>query len=262
MRRLIVLSVTCVAFVLGLGTVRSEAVVGGSTVAASSYPWLAAVGSPAYLTRDSGQFCGGALVAPDKVLTAAHCVTDFKYFPWALRVTFGATDLAKDKGQTVWGDSVWIDPNFGTSKFQGTEVDHNDVAVITLDSKVNRPLAPLVTADQTGLYQPGAVATILGWGTTSESDDSNTVLHQAQVPLVADSGCQASYGSSFVASQMVCAGLPSGGVDTCEYDSGGPLVVDGVVAGVTSWGQGCAEPGYPGTYARLTSYITEIRAHI
>lgn len=262
MRRLIVLSMACAAFVLGLGAVRADAIVGGSTVPASSYPWLAAVGSPGFLTRDSGQFCGGALIAPDRVLTAAHCVTDFEWFPWALRVQFGASDLSKDKAQTVWADDVWIDPDFSTSSFQGTEVDHNDVAIIILDSKVNRPLAPLVAADQTGLYQAGTLATIAGWGATSESDDSNTVLHQAQVPLVADSTCQASYGASFVASQMVCAGYPQGGVDTCEYDSGGPLLINGVVAGITSWGKGCAEAGYPGTYTRLTSYITTIRAHL
>jgi secreted trypsin-like serine protease len=51
---------------------------------------------------------------------------------------------------------------------------------------------------------------------------------------------------------MVCAGSPHG--DTCQFDSGGPLVVQGRLAGITSWAYGCAREGYPGVYTRVTAF--------
>ena len=53
---------------------------------------------------------------------------------------------------------------------------------------------------------------------------------------------------------MVCAGYSSGGVDTCQGDSGGPLIIGGVLAGIVSWGDGCADAQYPGIYTRLTTF--------
>jgi secreted trypsin-like serine protease len=87
----------------------------------------------------------------------------------------------------------------------------------------------------------------------------------AQVPVVADSACasQASYGSAYDAAQYACAGhYDHGGVDTCAYGSGTPLVIDGVVAGITSWGAGCARPHYPGLYAKVATFSAEIAAHL
>jgi hypothetical protein len=96
-----------------------------------------------------------------------------------------------------------------------------------------------------------------------------THLRQAGVPIVADSACSSSYArfpGSFSAATMVCAG--SGPTDTCQGDSGGPLMVPRldafVLAGVTSWGEGCADPRYPGVYVRLgaPALNTWVRARI
>ena len=77
------------------------------------------------------------------------------------------------------------------------------------------------------------------------------------------------YGSFKITSNMVCAGYPSGGSDTCQGDSGGPLVVQksptddsAIVYGVVSWGIGCARPGYPGVYTRVTKYVDWILNHM
>lgn len=53
---------------------------------------------------------------------------------------------------------------------------------------------------------------------------------------------------------MICAGLEKGGKDSCSGDSGGPFVVDGVLAGLVSWGRGCAEAGYPGVYTNVVLF--------
>ena len=117
------------------------------------------------------------------------------------------------------------------------------------------------------LWLPGVLTTIAGFGTTSQDSNATpAVMQVAQVPIIADPVCAAAYprdssaqvvnNGAFDASTMVCAGYPNGGVDTCQGDSGGPLLTparDGVLrlVGATSFGDGCAQPGKPGVYARL-----------
>jgi secreted trypsin-like serine protease len=231
--------------VIALATPAS-AVVGGAPVSALKYPWLASVGTPFFFLRPSGQFCGGALIAPDKVVTAAHCVTLFRRVPGTLSVTFGRSDLRSHDGVTAQVTKVWVHPEFRETTFKGETVEHNDVAVLTLSSKLSRPTIGIAGRN---VYRPGASGLVLGWGTTSESDLINTRLRVAPVPLVSDAACAKAYGSAFDSSDMVCAGSPK--ADTCLLDSGGPLIIRGRLAGLTSWAYGCARPGYPGISTRL-----------
>jgi secreted trypsin-like serine protease len=226
----------------------ANAIVGGT--AATPPPWLAAIGATLF-PRPAGQFCGGILVAPAKVVTAAHCANRFRSLTGLLKVTFGRADLSTDGGETAQVKSIWVDPGFTETKFQGETVEHNDVAVLTLDRPVNRSPLPI---DQSGQFPAGASAQVFGWGTTSEHDIDlfSAKLRQATIPLVDDATCAAAYGSSFEQRDMVCAGSPK--ADTCEFDSGGPLILNGKLVGLTSWALGCARPGFPGVYARLSAF--------
>jgi secreted trypsin-like serine protease len=106
-----------------------------------------------------------------------------------------------------------------------------------------------------GLWAPGTLETIVGFGATEEGGDVADTLQEAQVPITTDAYCSDAY-ADFDAGTMVCAGFPEGGVDTCQGDSGGPMLgcdATGAleVVGATSFGQGCARPGKPGVYARV-----------
>ena len=80
---------------------------------------------------------------------------------------------------------------------------------------------------------------------------------QASVPIVGYASCDSSYGN--LSMGMLCAGyMLTGGVDACQGDSGGPLVCNGVLVGIVSFGQGCAQPGYPGVYTNVSYYNTWI----
>lgn len=248
-RRLI--SVLCAAFACcGLLASPARAVVGGTPVAPP--PWLAAVGTPAFFVRPSGQFCGGVLVAADKVVTAAHCVDFLRAVPAMLRATFGRADLTKKDGGSIQVKSVWVRPGFAETDFKGQTVEHNDVAVLTLARPVFDRL-PLPLISRSGTYPPGAEARVMGWGTTSERDLLGARLREAVIPVDSDARCTAAYGKgAYDAKTMVCAGSPA--ADTCQFDSGGPLIIDGRLAGLTSWAYGCARSGYPGIYTRLSAF--------
>ncbi|WP_406839452.1 S1 family peptidase [Streptomyces sp. AHU1] len=226
-----------------------QPIVGGTTTTTTAYPFMMQI-----TDARQNQFCGGTLVAADKVVTAAHCVSGETTS--SIRVVGGRTYLNGTDGTVGRVSRIWINPDYRDA------TDGDDVAVLTLSTPMPYTPAPYVSPSDTGLYAAGTTARIVGWGTTSENGSSSNQLRTATVPTVSDSSCASSYGSDFVASDMVCAGYAAGGVDTCQGDSGGPLLINGVLAGITSWGEGCAEAGYPGVYTRLTTFSSLVTEQV
>ncbi|SPE99830.1 S1 family peptidase [Streptomyces sp. MA5143a] len=228
-----------------------QPIVGGTTTTASAYPYVMQI-----TNASQSQFCGGTLVSPTKVITAAHCLVGRTTSN--TRVVGGRTFRNGTDGTVRTVSRIWIHPSYSSAE------SGKDVAVLTLSSSMPYTPVSYVTSSQTGVYAAGTTARILGWGTTSSGGSSSNQLRTATVPTVANSVCgsSSSYGSSFIASDMVCAGFTSGGVDTCQGDSGGPLIIGGVLAGITSWGNGCADAQYPGIYTRLTTFSNTVAAQI
>ncbi|MGI5505415.1 S1 family serine peptidase [Lentzea sp. CA-135723] len=215
-------------------------IVGGEVVTSpAEAPWTVA------LTTESGyQFCGGALLAPEQVATAAHCVKDRE--PASIKVVGGRLNLNEPTGATTTGRSYRLAEGYVTPS-RG-----KDVALLTLADPL--PQATLPLAEST-VHMPGTVGTVYGWGRQAETDPNKSpLLHKAYVPIWPDQQCAATY-ARYDAEAMFCAGYPDGGIDACVDDSGGPFVVDGRLAGVVSWGIGCARPNAPGVYTRVTTYL-------
>ncbi|MFG2555690.1 S1 family peptidase [Streptomyces sp. NPDC048581] len=227
----------------------STRIVGGTTTTASAYPYVMQI-----TDASQSQFCGGTLVSATKVVTAAHCMVDETTS--SVRVVGGRTYRNGTNGTVSQVSDIWIHPDY-TDATNG-----NDVAVLTLSTSMPYTTASYVDSSDTGVYAAGTTARIVGWGTTSSGGSSSNQLRTATVPTVSDSSCGSSYGSDFIQSDMVCAGYSSGGVDTCQGDSGGPLLIGGVLAGIVSWGEGCAQAGYPGVYTRLTTFSDEVTEQV
>ena len=105
------------------------------------------------------------------------------------------------------------------------------------------------------------MAMIVGWGTTNPlTGEAPDLLQHVAVRTMANEHCgnYSDIGQT-ITKNMICAGHPAGGKDSCSGDSGGPLLVEKngryVLAGVTSWGFGCGKEGFPGVYARTTSQM-------
>jgi hypothetical protein len=223
-------------------TARGE-IVGGRAARAGEYPFAVALLRPG-ATGAGAPFCGGSLIGPDLVLTAAHCVAGDP--PDRVDALVGTHDLLAD-GRRIRAEAIHVHPGYDPA------TSSRDVAVVRL-----RELAPSPTLVRmaTATPAPGTPSTVIGWGTT-KTDGYPTTLQTVDVPLVSDAGCQASYGRKVVADTMVCAGHPGGGQDACTGDSGGPLLVaepgGWVQVGLVSWGYGCALPDLPGVYAEVAA---------
>jgi trypsin len=256
----------CVLGALAVSGAPAQAVVGGKPAPPGSFGYVADV----YIGGAFG--CTGTLIAPQWVLTAGHCgsatgslseglaPSPASWPASAYTVQLGSVYADGHGGESHQVSQVVVDSDYIVTNGPG-----NDVTLLKLDTPSK--VAPMLIAaqDERSSWRPGVLATIAGFGTTSENDQNPpSQMHYARVPITTDAYCAQAYPNGlseapddgyFDPATMLCAGYPQGGTDTCQGDSGGPLlapVEHGFrLVGATSFGKGCAEAGHPGVYARL-----------
>jgi secreted trypsin-like serine protease/subtilisin-like proprotein convertase family protein len=240
----------------------APAIVGGREAEPGEWPWQVALINAGGHPYDD-QYCGGSLISADWVVTAAHCAEGEEADD--IQVLAGIHNLVAADPGFVRLDvaEIIIHPDYGVAN----QYD-SDIALLRLatpaplrsPSGAALPIAKVALVTENVGALVGVQATVTGWGNRQPGGgDYPAALHEVEVPIIANADCRAAYGDS-ITNTMVCAGLPEGGKDSCQGDSGGPLVVFSSarsrweLAGVVSWGHGCALPGVPGVYARVSTF--------
>ncbi|XP_062329166.1 transmembrane protease serine 13a [Osmerus eperlanus] len=229
-------------------------IIGGALSQPGQWPWQLS------LQYRGTHICGGVLISPDFVITAAHC------FPWSTPSAlvasnwhvYGGTVSQDQLPIPYYVEQILLNENYNN------KTNDRDIALLKLTAPVTftgvvQP-ACLPAFDQ--MFHQGSNCWTTGFGTTSEGAASgSTTLMGVQVELIDSRVCNSSmiYAGT-VSTNMMCAGDLKGGRDSCQGDSGGPLVCQAddsrwYLVGVTSWGAGCGQRSQPGVYTKVSSLV-------
>uniref|UniRef100_A0A673UQ76 Ovochymase 2 (gene/pseudogene) n=1 Tax=Suricata suricatta TaxID=37032 RepID=A0A673UQ76_SURSU len=244
-------------------------IVGGSQVEKGSYPWQVS------LKRRQKHICGGTIISAQWVITAAHCVANRNI----LNVTAGEYDLShiEPGEQTLTVETIIIHPYFSIKK----PMDY-DIALLKMDGAFHfgQSVGPMCLPEPKERFEAGLLCTTAGWGRSAEDGVLSQVLQDVSLPILTQEECETALltlkkpvsGQTFL-----CTGVPDGGKDACQGDSGGSLMCRNqkgawTLAGVTSWGLGCGRgwrnntqkenQGSPGIFTDLRKVLPWIHKHL
>lgn len=238
----------------GLATKQFPKITGGRPADPGEWPWMAAL-----LTRGPDKaFCGGALVTDRHVVTAAHCTK--RYRREELYVRLGEYDFKRYDETNARDFQVAEIREHEDYDKQSYE---NDIAML----KLSRPT--LFTSYIWPICMPpmgedwkGWSGVIIGWGSQFFGGPHSHTLMEVTLPIWPQEDCENAFVHRIPASAL-CAGTSEGGKDSCQGDSGSPLMVQlpnnrWVLVGIVSWGVRCGEPNHPGVYSRVGEYVNWI----
>jgi secreted trypsin-like serine protease len=231
-----------------------DKVVGGRLASMGAHPWQVSLAVSWIADAGRAHFCGGSVYDSRWIVTAAHCMKDL--IPAQIHVVAGTNVLTRGAYR------INVSRIIRHASYDPKSKD-NDVALLQTAEPL--PLGSLVRSiglmsadDEVKLSGKNLLVT--GWGATEQGGVKVRDLREVDVPYVTNEACNdfLSYDGR-VTANMLCAGRAAGGVDSCQGDSGGPLTLktgstSTILAGIVSWGRGCAQPGKYGVYARVSRY--------
>ncbi|XP_066138197.1 uncharacterized protein ndl [Euwallacea fornicatus] len=236
-------------------------VVGGKPSQPSAWPWLVSI-------YKNGVFhCAGVLINELWIVTASHCVDRYWQYYYEIQAGTLRRFSYAPMDQRRWAKVVIFHERYDKENLR------NDIALMKLSAPIryNRHVRPICLPSENSVGQDylkapsfGTVCTTVGWGATIEHGSDPDHMREVEVPIM--KYCRHKEDSDI---DEICAGFAEGGKDACQGDSGGPLMCRNpnnnnqwYLAGIVSHGQGCARPGEPGVYTRVSRYIGWIAEHI
>ncbi|XP_046634892.1 serine proteinase stubble-like isoform X2 [Daphnia pulicaria] len=236
----------------------SARIVGGTTTQYGQWPWQVSLRQ--WRTATFLHKCGAALLNENWAITAAHCVDNVQ--PDDLLLRMGEYDLATDEEEYPYIERkvqiVASHPQFDSRTFE------YDLALLRFYDPVRfQPnIVPICLPPPSEVDFVGRTAYVTGWGRLYEDGPLPSKMQQVSVPVINNTDCENMYRRAgyveHIPNIFICAGYADGKRDSCEGDSGGPMVIQEeqswVLAGVISWGIGCAEANQPGVYTRISEF--------
>ncbi len=240
---------------------REESATGKTPAKAGDHPWQVALVYRGESNAHDGQFCGGSLIAPEWILTAAHCVEEDTAED--VDVVIGRNTLSSDAGERIPAEKIILH-----SAYMNGDDENADIALIKLSRPATKGQVIATVNNNTNghLDDDGVDVTVSGWGLLHEFDETSPdKLHAVNTEIVSNQECNIAYDGS-INNSVLCAGEKEGGKDSCNGDSGGPLVTnegdEPVQVGVVSWGEGCGLENYYGVYTRVATFQDWMAEHM
>ncbi|KAF7277792.1 hypothetical protein GWI33_009210 [Rhynchophorus ferrugineus] len=243
-------------------------IVGGRNAPFGKWPWQVSVRRTSFFGFSSTHRCGGAILNKLWIATAGHCVDDL--LTSQIRIRVGEYDFSSVQEaypyveRSVTRKVVHPKYNFSTYEY--------DLALVQLEQELEFALHILpICLPESDDPLVGYNGTVTGWGRLSEGGTLPSILQEVQVPIVSNEYCKRMFlragRHEYIPEVFLCAGHEEGGQDSCQGDSGGPLQVKGkdgryFLAGIISWGIGCAEANLPGVCTRISKFVPWILKYV